>query len=315
MNDDYILHYGVKGMRWGVIKEKVISAPSSKKPAKEPAKKPTKKPESLDSVKEKAIAAVYRLGTTINPKEVKYAIRKTFNKSTATSKALTTLSENYTKITGTLSDNKAVLKAIDKEGILRHKAAKYDNLDQVDIDRFKKYTDSARYSRNVNSYLATGEPKMYAGVSNDLKKSLQKNKIDDQLVYRSCNFKFSTNGLAKKLDTNSEADLAKMITTLNKHFSGKKMNENRVFSTSTSPLFAIDTWRKINPTASGYNTYMLINCKGTPGVYADGTTDKGKALVRTRSNQECILAPNKMQYKSVKWDEKRQMFALQFDAT
>lgn len=131
------------------------------------------------------------------------------------------------------------------------------------------YTDSARYSRNVNSYLAIGEPKSYANEANRLKQTLQKNKIEDQVVYRSCNMKFSMNGIAKKMDTISDSEKEQIFSQMSKNFAGKSNKENRVFSTSTSPLFAIDTWREVNPTAaSTYNTYMIINCKGTPGLLA-----------------------------------------------
>lgn len=103
---------------------------------------------------------------------------------------------------------------------------------------------------------------------------------------------------------------------MTKNFSGKSRGENRVFSTSTSPLFAIDTWRAVNPTAaSTYNTYMIINCKKCPGVLADGKTSKGESLVNTRSNQEAILAPNKLTYRKLEFDKERKMFAITVDAT
>ena len=60
---------------------------------------------------------------------------------------------------------------------------------------------------------------------------------------------------------------------------------------------------------------MIINCKGTPGLLADGRTSDGKALVNTRSNQEAILAPNKLTYRKMEFDKERGMFALTVDAT
>lgn len=123
------------------------------------------------------------------------------------------------------------------------------------------------------------------------------------------------NGVAKKLDTMSEAELEKTFGSISRNFSGKTAKENRVFSTSTSPLFAIDTWRAVNPTAaSTYNTYMIINCKNTPGLLADGRTKSGEKLVNTRSNQEGILAPNSLTYKRLEFDKERGMFAITVEA-
>ena len=220
------------------------------------------------------------------------------------------------KQNGVLPNNKSALKAIESVGINTHKNAKYDNLDHRDLKNLKTYTDSARYSRSVNGYLAIGDPKAYAQEAAKLKQTLSKNSVDNQTVYRSCNMKFSVNGIAKKMDTLSDNDKEKMFSQMSKNFNGKSTNENRVFSTSTSPLFAIDTWRAVNPTsASTYNTYMIINCKKCPGLLADGQTSDGKALVNTRSNQEAILAPNKLTYRKMEFDKERGMFAITVDAT
>ena len=191
----------------------------------------------------------------------------------------------------------------------------YNNLNDVDIERLKTYTNSARYSRGINGYLAIGEPRAYEKEAAQLKETLSKNKIKDQTFYRSCNIKFSVNGVAKKLDHMSEEELSKTISKMSKNFKGKSIKENRVFSTSTSPLFAIDTWREVNPTAaSTYNTYMIINAKNCNGVMADGRTSDGKTLVNTRSNQEGILAPDKLVYRNLTYDKKRKMFAITVDA-
>ena len=295
-NDERLYHYGVLGMKWGVRKKDYNSGNS----------RTTSKIER----------AVYSVGAKINPRELKYKIRKLLNNPNADAKTLSDLTLSFTKNSGVLPTNKKALKAIETIGIKKHAEKKYDNLSDVDLRRLKTYTDSARYSRSINGYLAIGEPKTYAKEAEKLKQTLSKNTVDNQTVFRSCNFKFSVNGVAKKLDTMNEKELENTISSMTKNFSGKSIGENRVFSTSTSPLFAIDTWRAVNPTAaSTYNTYMIINCKKCPGVLADGQTKDGKALVNTRSNQEAILAPNKLTYRKLEYDKERKMFAITVDAT
>jgi hypothetical protein len=134
-------------------------------------------------------------------------------------------------------------------------------------------------------------------------------------VYRSCDLKFTTNGLSKKTNAMTDEEKEQMFSQMSNNFSGKTVKENRVYSTSTSPLHAIDTWRAVNPTASTYNTYMIINCKKCPGILADGKTSNGKSLVNTRSNQEAILAPNKLTYRKLEYDKERNMFAITVDAS
>lgn len=289
-NDNYLRHYGVLGMKWGHHKK--ITDPNG----------------SFQKT-------IYGMGAKLNPREMKYRIRKFTNKQSDDVTYIADVTDKLVKGEGVLPKNKNALKSIESNGIARHANTKYNNLDDTDIQRLKTYTDSARYSRSVNGYLAIGDPKEFEKQANELKSTLQKNKIDNLTVYRSCNLQFSIDGIAKKLDTFSEEDLKKSFDTMSKNFNGKTRNENRVWSTSTSPLFAIDTWREVNPTAAKtYNTYMIINCKNTPGVLADATTTNGKALVNTRSNQEAILAPNNIKYKKLSFDEERQMFAITIDA-
>lgn len=295
-NDEYLYHYGVLGMKWGHRKAKKESA--------------------VSKTSSRAEKAVYSLGANINPRELKYKIRKVTNRVNDDVKLLSDLTINHVKQTGVLPNNKKALEAIESVGITVHKNATYNNLDRKDLQNLKVYTDSARYSRNVNGYLAIGDPKAYAAEAAKLKATLQKNNVDEQTVYRSCNLKFSVNGIAKKMDTMTDVEKEQAFSKISKNFSGKSTKENRVFSTSTSPLFAIDTWRAVNPTAaSTYNTYMVINCKKCPGVLADGKTSDGKSLVNTRSNQEAILAPNKLTYRKLEFDKERKMFAITVDAT
>lgn len=286
-------HFGVKGMRWG-----------------------HRKAPDLSGIKNRAEKAAYSVGANLNPREAKYKVRKIVNRVNDNVESLANLTSMSVKLNGTLPTNQKALKAVESVGINAHKKAVYKNLDHNDLKNLKTYTDSARYSRSVNGFLAIGTPKEYAAEAAKLKKTIQKNSIDGQTVYRSCNLKFSTNGLAKKLDTMNEKELEQMFSAASKNFSGKSLKENRVFSTSTSPLFAIDTWRKVNPTAAKtYNTYMIINTKNCPGLLTDGQTSTGQALVNTRSNQEAILAPNKLTYKKLEFDKERGMFAVTMEAS
>lgn len=294
-NDEFY-HHGVLGMKWGHHK--------------------IQNNDPNQHVSKRLERTVYKIGAKLNPRELKYKVRKVTNKVNDDTKLLSDLTINHVKQTGILPINHNALKAIESVGITDHKNKVYDNLNDSDLQNLKTYTDSARYSRNVNGYLAIGDPKAYAQEAERLKKTLHKNSVDNQVVYRSCNIKFSMNGIAKKVDSMSDQEKEQTFSQLSKNFSGKTANENRVFSTSTSPLFAIDTWRAVNPTAaSTYNTYMIINCKKCPGVLADGSTSNGKSLVNTRSNQEAILAPNKLTYRKLEYDKERNMFAITVDAT
>lgn len=294
--NDELYHTGKLGMKWGHHKTQI--------------KTTITRAGTLTERK------AYEIGAKLNPRELKYKVRKATNKVNDNIKILADLTVQSLKQTGILPANKNALKAIESVGITAHKNAVYDNLNKSDLQHLKTYTDSARYSRSVNGYLAIGDPKAYANEASKLKATLSKNSVDNQTVYRSCNIKFSTNGVAKKAGTLTDDQKEQMFSQMSKNFNGKSAKENRVFSTSTSPLFAIDTWRAVNPTAaSTYNTYMVINCKKCPGLLADGKTSDGKALVHTRSNQEAILAPNKLTYRKLEFDKERGMFAITVDAT
>ena len=305
--ENELMHHGVKGQKWGVRRyqnaDGTLTAAGRQRVRQ------------AEYSKQKVIETAFSVGQKINPREIPYKIKRLTNKLTDEDKSLISDAERRVKETGVLPTDQKTMEAIEKAGIEKHKSAVYDNLDDTDIERFKAYTNCAGTSRSINGYLAVGRPPEYEQRAGDLKASLRKNKISDVTVYRSCNFKYSTKGLAKKLDTMSESELAEMFGTFSKSFSGKQVNENRIYSTSTSPLFAIDTWRKINPTAAAsYNTYLIINCKGASGVFTDGKTSGGKSLVNTKSQQEVILAPEKMQYRKLEYDKERKMFAITLDA-
>jgi len=313
MSNNYLTHYGTLGMRWGV--HRYQNKDGTRTALGEKRQGHNKVLGESSALKSKLRETVYSVGNRLNPREHKYAIKRTFTKENQTDKNITRMIEEQTRKTGVLTSDPKLISTIDKTGIISHKNAVYENLNKTDIDRMKKYTDAAIYSRTINTYLATGEPPHIAGDAQRLKDSISKNRVNNQTVYRSTNLKFSTEGLSKKLDQMGESELSKTFDSFDKNFKGKSFSENRIYSTSTSPSFAIDTWRKVNPNAAKtYNSYLVINCKNTPGVLADGRTSNGGKIVNTRSNQEGILAPTKMTYTKLAWDAEREMFAVHMDA-
>lgn len=310
MTNDELIHYGILGMKWGVRRFQNKDGTLTSAGKKRFSSENESSNDDIDSLKERVIQVAYSVGVRLAPREHAYAIKRILNNPNQDVKTLADSALKLAKSEGVLPNNETLSNAIEKVGIEKHKNAKYD-LDDVDLSNLKKYTNSARYSRQINSFLATGEPKQYSEESKILKDTLSKNKVDDTTVFRSCSLNFSFNGISKKLDTMSEKELAKSFDSFSKNYKGKTFKENRVFSTSTSPNFAIDIWRKVNPTAaSSYNTYMIINTKNCPGILADGRTNSGKKIVNTRSNQEGILSPAKMKYESLSFDTERNMFVI-----
>lgn len=296
--ESFLAHHGVKGMKWGVRRtdENLARVASARNVVKDAGA----------NVKSSVMGVI----NSVTPMEMSYSLKRALNKPTVDDDEIARLGVESTMTNGVLPKNSKVMGAIEKVGIEKHKEATYD-LDKADLGRLQKYTDAAWYSRSVNGYLATGKPAEFAQKSKELKDTLSKTSVSDLTVYRSTSLNFSFDGVAKKLDKMSEEDLAKSFDSFSKNYKGKEFKENRVFSTSTSPNFAIDTWREVNPTAAAsYNTYMVIKTHKTPGLLADGRTTKGGKIVNTRSNQEAILAPTKMRYESLKYDKERGMFAI-----
>ena len=142
-NDEHLTHFGIKGMHWGHHKRQIESLASR--------------------VGTKIERTAYSIGAQINPREFKYKIRKLTNNVNSDVKLLADLTLNHVKQNGILPNNHNALKVIESVGINAHKNSVYNNLDHQDLKNLKTYTDSSRYSRSVNGYLAIGDPKAYAG--------------------------------------------------------------------------------------------------------------------------------------------------------
>ena len=160
--NDEIYHVGVMGMKWGHHKLQSI--------------------DPNHHISKRLEKTVYALGAKVNSREFKYKIRKATNKVNDNIKTLSDLTAQSVLNKGILPSNKNALKAIESVGIEAHKKAVYNNLDHKDLQNLKTYTDSARYSRSVNGYLAIGDPKSYAQEAAKLKATLHKNNVDNQTV-------------------------------------------------------------------------------------------------------------------------------------
>ena len=132
--NDEIYHHGVIGMKWG--HHKIQSTDPNQ------------------HISKRLERTVYKIGAKINPREMKYKVRKATNKVNDDIKTLSNLTTEHVKQTGVLPANHNALKAIESVGITAHKNAVYHNLDSKDLQNLKTYTDSARYSRSVNGCLA-----------------------------------------------------------------------------------------------------------------------------------------------------------------
>ena len=133
-----------------------------------------RKAPDLSGIKTRAERTAYSVGANLNPREAKYKVRKIVNRVNDNVESLANLTSMSVKLNGTLPTNQKALKAVESVGINAHKKAVYKNLDHNDLKNLKTYTDSARYSRSVNGFLAIGIPKEYAAEAAKLKKTIQK---------------------------------------------------------------------------------------------------------------------------------------------
>src|SRR5699024_12064140 len=88
----------------------------------------------------------YAVGAKVNPRELKYGVKRSLNKVGSTDKELARMGIEEARTKGQLTTSKDTLKAIEKAGIEVHKKQQYSNLDKNDITKLKKYTDAAYYS-------------------------------------------------------------------------------------------------------------------------------------------------------------------------
>ena len=116
-NDEYLLHFGVKGMKWGHHKAQ------SKGPNQHVSKRLER--------------TVYSIGAKLNPRELKYKVRKVTNRVNDDVKMLSDLTTKSLKQNGILPNNHKALKAIESVGITAHKNAVYNNLDHKDLQNLK----------------------------------------------------------------------------------------------------------------------------------------------------------------------------------
>ena len=137
---DELQHYGVKGMKWGIRKKRETAGRRRSKT--QDNNSDSKKQGKTTSFLERK---VYGVAVKMAPREFKYKLRRFTNKVTEETNILAEYAKMKVRKEGVLPTNPKALKAVESEGIEKHKKAVYDNLDSTDIKRLKTYKDSASY--------------------------------------------------------------------------------------------------------------------------------------------------------------------------
>ena len=126
---NYIQHHGIKGMKWGVRrfqnKDGTRTSAGKKRQTHD-------KVLGVDSaLKAKLRETRYSIGNRLNPREHKYAIKRTFTKENQTEKSITRMVEEQSRNTGVLTSDPKLISMIDKSGIVSHKNTVYENLNKI----------------------------------------------------------------------------------------------------------------------------------------------------------------------------------------
>ena len=145
-----LYHYGVKGMRWGHRK---VYEPVGRKPAsnfdseklkanvirrvRDPVGRKLARNFDSEKLKEETIRRAYAVGAGLNPREMKYSVRRKFNSVNDTTQLVSDGAVSMMRSSGTLTSNPNALRAIESTGINTHKKAVYNNLNDNDLSRLK----------------------------------------------------------------------------------------------------------------------------------------------------------------------------------
>ena len=88
--EEYLKHYGVKGMKWGVRKDRETSGSRKSK-------------DPLNSLKGRTIAKAYDIGVKMAPREQTYAVKRLLNNANDNVKAISRITLENARSKGVLS--------------------------------------------------------------------------------------------------------------------------------------------------------------------------------------------------------------------